>query len=190
MSRVLANDRIRGDRHGPPIIRILSKFFTKALTTWQTVVLTMLYLYAARNFSTLVGLASPEPMANMYDATYFRATWVLTALDAGFWTAMKIKSKRLRDIASMIFSVYYMVAAERADEKVRKVRGMLTVEHLRVSWNKGTSPYLSFFQNLIRPRFTLAASSDTNSSPQHQRLQGTRFWLAILRWAHLGSGAY
>lgn len=113
----------------------------------------MLYLYAARNFSALVGLAGPEPMANMYDATYYRATWVLTALDAGFWTAMKIRSKWLRDLASIVFSLFYLVAAEKADEKVRKVRGMLTVEHLRVSWNKGTSPYLSFFQGLIRPRF-------------------------------------
>ncbi|KAH7217988.1 Alpha/Beta hydrolase protein [Fusarium oxysporum] len=113
----------------------------------------MIYLYAARNFSTLVGLASPEPMANMYDATYYRATWVLTALDAGFWTAMKIKTKWLRDMASIVFSLFYLVAAEKADEKVRKVRGMITVEHLRVSWNKGTSPYLSFFQGLMRPRF-------------------------------------
>lgn len=93
-------------------------------------------------------------MSNMYDKTYFRATWVLTGLDAGFWTAMKIKQKWLRDIASLIFSVFYMVAAEQADEKVRKVRGMLTVEHLRVSWNKGTTPYLQFFQGLMRPRFT------------------------------------
>lgn len=114
----------------------------------------MMYLYAARNFSTLVGLASPEPMANMYDAKYFRATWVLTALDAGFWTAMKIKRKWIRDIASLVFSVFYLVAAERADEKVRKVRGGLTVEHLRVSWNKGTTTYLGAIQNLMRPRFT------------------------------------
>ncbi|XXG96311.1 hypothetical protein Hte_002592 [Hypoxylon texense] len=114
----------------------------------------MMYLYAARNFSTLVGLASPEPMANMYDAKYFRATWVLTALDAGFWTAMKIKRKWIRDIASLVFSLFYLVAAERADEKVRKVRGAVTVEHLRVSWNKGTTPYLQALQNLVRPRFT------------------------------------
>lgn len=114
----------------------------------------MMYLYAARNFSTLVGLASPEPMANMYDAKYFRATWILTALDAGFWTAMKIRRKWIRDIASLVFSVFYMVAAERADEKVRKVRGALTVDHLRVSWNKGTTLYLRTFQNLMRPRFT------------------------------------
>lgn len=93
-------------------------------------------------------------MANMYDSTYFRATWVLTALDAGFWTAMKIKLTWLRDLASIVFSLFYLVAAERADEKVRKVRGMMTIEHLRVAWNKGTSPYLSVLQRLMRPRFT------------------------------------
>ncbi|KAI2610427.1 alpha/beta-hydrolase [Hypoxylon sp. NC1633] len=144
----------KGNRHGPPLVRRLSKISSRALTTWQTVVFTMMYLYAARNFSTLVGLASPEPMANMYDAKYFRATWVLTALDAGFWTAMKIKRKWIRDIASLVFSVFYLAAAERADEKVRKVRGALTVDHLRVSWNKGTTPYLRALQNLMRPRFT------------------------------------
>lgn len=114
----------------------------------------MTFLYAARNFSTLVGLASPEPLSNMYSATYFRATWILTALDAGFWTAMKIRTKWLRDISSVVFSIFYMFAAEKADEKVRKVRGNLTVEHLRVSWNKGTSPYIAFFQNLMRPRYS------------------------------------
>ncbi|OTB13411.1 hypothetical protein K445DRAFT_64604 [Daldinia sp. EC12] len=144
----------KGNRHGPPVARYLSKASSRVLTVWQTVVLTMMYLYAARNFSTLVGLASPEPMANMYDAKYFRATWVLTALDAGFWTAMKIKKKWMRDIASLAFSLFYLVAAERADEKVRKVRGALTVDHLRVSWNKGTTPYLRAVQNLMRPRFT------------------------------------
>lgn len=116
--------------------------------------MTMTFLYAARNFSTLVGLASPEPLSNMYSATYFRATWILTALDAGFWTAMKIRQKWLRDISSIIFSLFYMLAAEKADEKVRKVRSNLTVEHLRISWNKGTSPYIHFFQNLMRPRYS------------------------------------
>ncbi|CAJ0552774.1 Ff.00g008520.m01.CDS01 [Fusarium sp. VM40] len=144
---------VKGHKHGPPGAQSLSRLFSKRLTAWQIVTITMLYLYAARNFSTLVGLASPEPMANMYDATYYRATWVLTALDAGFWTAMKIKTKWLRDMASIVFSLFYLVAAEKADEKVRKVRGMVTVEHLRVSWNKGTTPYLSFFQGLMRPRF-------------------------------------
>ena len=67
---------------------------------------------------------------------------------------MRIKNKWLRDLASIVFSVYYLFAAEQADEKVRKVRGALTVDHLRVSWNKSTTPYLSFFSWLARPKFT------------------------------------
>jgi acetyl esterase/lipase len=114
----------------------------------------MTLLYGARNFSTLIGLGHRDPLSDLYEASFFRATWVLTALDAGFWTAMSIKSKWLRDIASMVFSVFYLVAAETADEKVRKVRGNVTVEHLRVSWNKGTTPYLRFFQSLVGKRHT------------------------------------
>jgi len=112
----------------------------------------MLWLYIARNFAKIVGLESPEPLANLYNRAYFRATWVTTALDAGFWTAMKIRRKWLRDLASFVFSVYYLIAAEQADEKVRKVRATLTVDHLRVAWNKSTTPYLSFFTNMMRPR--------------------------------------
>ena len=51
----------------------------------------------------------------------------------------------------MVFSVYYLIAAEQADEKVRKVRGLLTVDHLRVSWEKSTTPYLSFITRVMRP---------------------------------------
>lgn len=42
----------------------------------------------------------------------------MTALDAGFWTAMRIKTRWLRDLCSVVFSLYYLLAAERADEKV------------------------------------------------------------------------
>ena len=146
----------RSDPHGPPVIRRLSSFLSKRLTAWQTVVLTGIYLYVARNFSKIVPiLESPEPLANLYNRSYFRATWVTTALDAGFWTAMRVRPKWLKDILSMVFSIYYLVCAEAADEKVRRVRGALTVEHLRVSWDKGVdSPYLNFCTSLLRPRFT------------------------------------
>lgn len=65
---------------------------------------------------------------------------------------MRIRRKWVRDLASMVFTVYYLIAAEQADEKVRKVRGMLTIDHLRVSWNKPTTPYLSVITSLSRPR--------------------------------------
>ena len=143
-----------GNKNGPPILRALSRRLSKRLTAWQTVVITLLWLYLARNFSKLFGLESPEPLANLYTRSYFRATWVMTALDAGFWTAMKIRRKWIRDLASVVFTIHYLIAAEQADEKVRKVRGMLTVDHLRVSWNKSTTPYLSFLARVMRPKLT------------------------------------
>lgn len=117
-------------------------------------VITLLWLYISRNLAKIVGLESPEPLANLYTRSYFRATWITTALDAGFWTAMKIRTKWLRDLASMVFTFYYLIAAEQADEKVRKVRGLLTVDHLRVSWHKSTTPYLSFVTRAMRPKLT------------------------------------
>ena len=141
-----------GHRQGPPVLRQISKYLSKRLTAWQTLVVTMLWLYISRNFGKICGFESPEPLANLYNRSYFRATWVTTALDAGFWTAMRIKRKWIRDLASIVFTIYYLVAAEQADEKVRKVRGTLTVEHLRVSWNKPTTPYLSLVMRLTRPK--------------------------------------
>ncbi|KAL9132109.1 MAG: hypothetical protein Q9217_000145 [Psora testacea] len=142
----------RGNKHGPPFFRTLSGRLSRHLTAWQTVVITLLYLYICRNFAKIFGLESPEPLANLYSRGYFRATWITTALDAGFWTAMKIRRKWLRDLASIVFTVHYLIAAEQADEKVRKVRGMLTVDHLRVSWNKSTTPYLRVLSGLLRPK--------------------------------------
>ncbi|KAI4229494.1 MAG: hypothetical protein L6R36_000853 [Xanthoria steineri] len=145
---------LRGNKNGPPLLRNLSARLSKQLSAWQTLVITLLWLYISRNFAKIVGLESPEPLANLYTRSYFRATWITTALDAGFWTAMKIRTKWLRDLASMVFTCYYLIAAEQADEKVRKVRGLLTVDHLRVSWHKSTTPYLSFVTRAMRPKLT------------------------------------
>ncbi|KAL1305117.1 hypothetical protein AAFC00_002046 [Neodothiora populina] len=144
----------RGNPHGPPFLRRISRLVSSRLSAWQTVVLTLTYLYISRNFSKLVGLECPEPLSNLYTRSYFRATWVTTALDAGFWTAMRLRPEWLKNIASIVFTIYYLVCAEQADEKVRKIRGGLTLEHLRISWNKPTTPYISFFTKLLRPRLT------------------------------------
>ncbi|PYI24662.1 CLN3-domain-containing protein [Aspergillus violaceofuscus CBS 115571] len=144
----------RGNKHGPPVVRKISSRLTEKLSVWQTTVIVFLWLYVSRNFAKIVGLECPEPLANLYSRSFFRATWIATALDAGFWTAMKVKPKWLREIASLVFTVYYLIAAERADEKVRRVRATLTLDHMRVSWNKGTSPYLWALASLTRPRLT------------------------------------
>ena len=70
---------------------------------------------------------------------------------------MNIRKKWLRDICSIIFSLYYIIFANEADEKVRlqlhnscsrlqlqpqlrKFRAAPTVEMLRVTWEKTTNP--------------------------------------------------
>lgn len=53
-----------------------------------------------------------------YSPNYYRATWISTGFDAGFATAMTIRPKWLKDICSVLFSVYYIVYATEADEKV------------------------------------------------------------------------
>jgi hypothetical protein len=49
----------------------------------------------------------------------------VTALDAGFATAMDIKPKFIRDIFSILFSGYYLLFASEADEKVSLTKGAM-----------------------------------------------------------------
>ncbi|KAJ1736862.1 hypothetical protein LPJ72_001010 [Coemansia sp. Benny D160-2] len=103
----------------------------KAALGWSTA------LYVIRHMDDLLGLNAPEPLREYYSRSFYRATWIFTALDAGFWTAMSVRPKALRDILSLVFTLYYLVYTDRGVEKVRKVRALVTIDHLRVSWNKG-----------------------------------------------------
>ncbi|KAK0316765.1 hypothetical protein LTR01_000516 [Friedmanniomyces endolithicus] len=142
----------RSHPHGPQPIRRLSTYLSRRLTIWRAFIVFSLTLYASRNFARVVGLESPEPLANLYKRSYFRATWVTTALDAGFWTAMHMRPKWVKDLASVVFTLYYLVCAEQADEMVHRVRGGLTLAHLRVSWDKPNTPYVSAFTAFMRPK--------------------------------------
>jgi hypothetical protein len=66
-----------------------------------------------------------------YSPPFYRAMWIASGMDAGFATAMSIRPKFLRDIASILFSVYYIVYANEADEKVQciPVRGTLVMSN-------------------------------------------------------------
>ncbi|KAG1731531.1 Alpha/Beta hydrolase protein [Suillus paluster] len=109
---------------------------------WQIIVSTMTALYAARNLDKILGFGAPEPLARLYSPSYYRATWIAIGLDAGFATAMSIRPKWLKDICSILFSVYYIIYANEADEKIRRFRAVPTVEMLRITWEKTTNPYL------------------------------------------------
>jgi hypothetical protein len=53
-----------------------------------------------------------------YSPSYYRATWIAIGLDAGFATAISIRPKWLKDFCSILFSIYYIIYANEADEKV------------------------------------------------------------------------
>ncbi|KAJ9057809.1 hypothetical protein DSO57_1019298 [Entomophthora muscae] len=103
----------------------------------------------------LMGLEGPEPLANLYNRSFFRASWIVTAMDAGFWTAMPIRPLWLRDILSPVFSFIYLFFPDSAENKVRRFRATVTVEAMRVSWQKQLNPIFHAISALSRPWFTV-----------------------------------
>ncbi|KAG1878312.1 Alpha/Beta hydrolase protein [Suillus subluteus] len=120
---------------------------------WQIIVSTLTAVYAARNLDKITGFGAPEPLARLYSPSYYRATWIAIGLDAGFATAMSIRPKWLKDFCSILFSVYYIIYANEADEKIRRHRAVPTVEMLRTTWEKTTNPYLRLIA--LTPRMSL-----------------------------------
>ncbi|PFH53820.1 hypothetical protein AMATHDRAFT_54355 [Amanita thiersii Skay4041] len=120
----------------------------KRFTPWQIILSTLTAVYSLRNLDKILGLSAPEPLARLYTPSFYRATWITTGLDAGFATAMSIRPKWLRDICSIIFSIYYIIYANEADEKLRRFRAVPTVEMLRATWEKTTNPYIRFITHL------------------------------------------
>ncbi|KAF6761258.1 Alpha/Beta hydrolase protein [Ephemerocybe angulata] len=144
---------VRGSS-GPPRLLFLPRI-NRALqrfTPWQIILSTLTTVYAMRHMDKILGLNAPEPLARLYSPSYYRVTWIVTGLDAGFATAMAIRPKWLRDIASLVFSVYYMIYAQEADEKLRRFRAVPTIEMLRVTWEKTSNPYLKLITHLRSPR--------------------------------------
>ncbi len=89
------------DARSPLIRKINAKL--KNFSPWQIVVLSSVGIYTIRHLDSLLGFGAPEPLARMYSRNFYRTTWLVTGLDAGFATAMNIKPKWLRDIMSMVF---------------------------------------------------------------------------------------
>ncbi|KAJ3497990.1 hypothetical protein NLJ89_g10278 [Agrocybe chaxingu] len=144
--------RILRGNSGPPRILWLTRAnrAMRRFTPWQLIASTLTAMYAIRNFDKILGLNAPEPLARLYSPSYYRATWIVTGLDAGFATAMSIRPKWLRDLASIVFSFYYIIYAQEADEKLRRFRAVPTVEMLRTTWEKTSNPYIRLVTHFPR----------------------------------------
>ncbi|WVW83219.1 hypothetical protein I302_105237 [Kwoniella bestiolae CBS 10118] len=127
----------------------------KHFTPYQLVLGTLTLVYALRHLDDLLGLGAPEPLARLYTRSYYRATYVNTAFDAGFASAMSIRPKWLKDICSMLFTGYYLVWATEGDEVLRRFRAVCSVEMLRVTWEKTMNPYVRLLTTFHRPRLPI-----------------------------------
>ncbi|WWC85387.1 uncharacterized protein L201_000250 [Kwoniella dendrophila CBS 6074] len=127
----------------------------KHFTPYQLVLGTLTVVYALRHLDDLLGIGAPEPLARMYSRSYYRATYVNTAFDAGFASAMSIRPKWLKDICSMLFTGYYLVWATEGDEVLRRFRAVCSVEMLRVTWEKTMNPYVRLLTTFHRPRLPI-----------------------------------
>ncbi|KAH9935329.1 Alpha/Beta hydrolase protein [Fomitopsis serialis] len=158
---------LQGNPGGPRLLwlrranRALERF-----TPWQLVVSTLTGVYAVRNLDKILGFQAPEPLADLYSRSYYRATWISTALDAGFATAMSIRPKFLKDLCSAVFAMYYLVYANEADEKLRKYRAVPTVEMLRTTGRRPPIPtslrFFTYFPKMtIRRKIVLPRPHDS-----------------------------
>eukprot|EP00158_Paraphelidium_tribonemae_P007965 Partr_v1_DN28413_c0_g1_i1_m41899 putative Lipase, hormone-sensitive len=134
----------------PHYFKPLNTVFKK-FRPWQIVILTLLGRYLAGRIFLLTFLNAPEVYSKHYSRNFYRATWILTALDAGFWTAANIYPAPLRHVVSIVLSLWYLLKAEDADVKVRKIRSDCSVRMMRISWEKSTSPLLWLISAPFRP---------------------------------------
>ena len=97
-------------------------------------------------------------MVRQYSPSYMRATHLITALDAGFASAMRLRPRWLRDIASFVFSLYYILRSEEADNKARRIlptyysRRVVDVRAYSSASGKKTARSSSCVRRGTRPR--------------------------------------
>ncbi|KAJ3300190.1 hypothetical protein HK104_003418 [Borealophlyctis nickersoniae] len=135
-------------RRGPesdPKLRIVQWINKKFghLPAWKIVFGTLASTFILNNVFLLLYLNAPEPMARMYTRNFYRATYVITSLDAACLTAMRIRPKPLRDFMTLIFMFFYLLRPEAADSKVKKHRTFASVDMMRTSWeDRLLNPYI------------------------------------------------
>jgi acetyl esterase/lipase len=95
----------------------------------------------------------------------------LTALDAGFFTAMSFKPSFLKHTFSILFSMYYLLFTDAAEEKVRRYHKTLSVEVMRNSWDKVShNPFLRTLSYLIQPKMSIRDILTVDRPEYHKEL--------------------
>ncbi|KAL0088424.1 Alpha/Beta hydrolase protein [Phycomyces blakesleeanus] len=90
---------------------------------------------------------------------------------------MTLKPMWLRHICSILFTFYYLVFADAAEERVRRVRATISIEHMRVSWEKvPQNPILRTMSKLIRPKVTVREIMSIDRPAHNSQLPPTEIY--------------
>ena len=90
---------------------------------------------------------------------------------------MPIKPVWLKHTMSLLFSFYYLVFADQAEEKVRKYRSTISIEQMRLSWEKvAQNPILGTLSGLLRPKTTIHDIWMIDRPVHHQDLPPTEVY--------------
>ncbi|KAG0235969.1 hypothetical protein BGW42_004424 [Actinomortierella wolfii] len=172
--------------HGPSMrIQALSKLLGEKYTPWQITIAAFSLLYIFRHGDLILGLNVAEGDDKMYarrhSKSFTRAMWVLSALDAAFFTAQPIRPAILRHSLSLIFALYYLLFPARAAAKNQRVRAHINAEQMRASWQKSEHPALQLLQWLQEPRLGhvqhLTIRRSVTEYGDHDDQEASRFWV-------------
>lgn len=143
---------VLGPRSGPPGFGKFNRWASRRFTAWQLAVLSMVGYYVTLNIDAVFNLHPKRARHKLYEPQFERAAMIMTAVNAGFMTAQPIVPKFARDIASLVFSAYYVFSPDHALEKVRKFNEDPSVSKIRTSFEIMKNPYLAFAAHILRPK--------------------------------------
>lgn len=141
-----------GPRRGPPGFTQVNKWISRKVSPWQLSIVTLVTYYVLRNIDALLNLQPRPTNQSLYSPSFGRAVSIVTAGNAGAWTALPLRPKFIRDIFQLVFGVYYMFTPDHAEEKSRKFNCNISANHLRAAFEIMKNPYMSFLGRLMRPK--------------------------------------
>lgn len=129
------------------ILRRLNSLF-KSVAAYKVILYTLLFNYVLKNLDLLLFLNPVDPLRKMYTRSFFRATYIMTAMDAAFFTSLGIPFKPLRHLSSVLLTVYYLIFPNAAQIKAKSFPN--TISMMRTSWEKSTNPIFYLLSYPIR----------------------------------------
>ena len=146
--------------HLPLLQRLNAWIASQNLQPWQVVLASWLSVHVYSNFSLLMGLNAPHSSLYMepdvhYTNSFSRIRWLLTALDAGFLSTMKVRIPVLREVLAILLSIYYLIFTRKGEVKVDSFRRAQTIQAIRRTWQKGQHPLFRFISWCTTPRIAV-----------------------------------